>query len=160
MAATLKGCAVVWGTGGIVSGTTSGTTVVAIISSATSKTQSANVSIEPEQQDITNNDGETVGKILYNFKQTLEISVIPVDAPTNGDPSVTNAKTNLQNLLPDPGTVITIVDNDLGTGGRLYNEGKFIVTRARLSRTNKGMATIDLTCETYKDHNITANVGN
>jgi len=147
MAATLKGCAVVWGTGGI-------TATGVIISEATSKTQSANLSIETEQQDITDNNGETVGKILYNFKQTLEISVIPVDADTA--PTITGAKTNLQNLLPDPGTVINITDGDAST--KIYNAGKFIVTRARLSRTNKGMATIDLTCETFKDHDITANV--
>ena len=149
MSATLKGCAVVWGTGGI-------TATGVVISDATTKTQSANLSIETEQQDITDNNGETVGKILYNFKQTLEISVIPVDAPTSTSPSISKAKNNLQGLLPDPGTLITITDNDVAN--KLYNSNKFIVTRARLSRTNKGMATIDLTCETYKSHDITADV--
>jgi hypothetical protein len=151
MAVTLKGCAVVWGTGGI-------TATGVIINETTSKNQSANLSLESEKQEITNNDGETVGKIYYNYKQTFEISIIPVDA--DASPTISGAKTNLQNLLPDPGTLITIVDNDLGTGGRLYNGGKFLVERARLSRTNKGMATIDLTCETYRDKDIAANVGN
>jgi hypothetical protein len=51
------------------------------------------------------------------------------------------AKTNLDALIPSPGTAITIIDGDSTLVDATFS-GAYVIQSAKLNRTNKSMASV------------------
>lgn len=142
MSATLKGLAVVWGAQGI--------TFTAGIVSATNgaQTQSLRVVRDSGKAYIKNDQGETVGRVDFDGKKTLSISVVPSHAS-----SLSSAQTSMDAYLIAPGTKITVVDAQ----GAVV-DGDYLLNSATGNRTNEGTAVVDLEMEKFDANDITTTV--
>lgn len=136
MAVTQIGLIAVWGVAGIV--VTAG--VTAITGSGKGQIQSADATRSASSAQLDNDIGETVGETYYNEQYDLSISVIPCDS------SLANARLNLDALMPAPGTALSIADAD---STLIDSSAKYTVQSARVNRSSKGNATIDLTLKRY-----------
>ena len=132
MAASLVGKIAIWGAGGV--------TVSGIIADANGQLQSVDFTRTADSANLDNSVGETVGQAYYNDHFDVTLSVIPA-----GTDAIA-AKANLDALLPAPGTAVSIVDADSVITD---SSAKFTVQSARVNRTNKGFATVDLTLRRY-----------
>lgn len=142
MSEVLKGKAAKWGVGAL---TFSGV----VISSTTGKIQSMDFTKDSEMAALDDESGETIGESFFNHKHVINISVIPIDATT-----IATARTNLDAMLPDAGTTITLSDpTSTVTDGT--NSGKYNVISAKEGRTNKGYATIDMQIRQFKANDTT-----
>jgi len=142
MAATLKGKAAVWGVQGL---TFSGV----VISATTGKIQSLDFTKDSDVVQLEDEQGEVVGESFFNAKHVINITVIPIDAT-----AIATAQTNLDAMIPAPGTTITIADTtSTVTDGT--NSGKFSVLSTKLGKTNKGYATIDMQIRQYVANDVT-----
>jgi hypothetical protein len=144
MANTIKGTGAIWGVGGV---TCTGVTV----DPTTCRIQKVDFTKDAEIAELPDENGEVVGENYYNQKHMMDISLIPSGA------TIAAAKSNLTSLLPDPGTAIVLVDADTtATDGS--NAGTYVVQSAKLGRTNKGFATIDLKIKQFKAHDVSATI--
>lgn len=147
MAVTLKGLAVVWGAGNL-------TFTGVAISGTTGKIQNYNFTREGSQEFLADADGEEVGVAFFNNGKTLELNVVPSDAS-----AIATAKTNLDAMLPAPGTAITVADADgAGTAIEASHSGVYLCISSKVGRTNRGPATIDLVMIQRDANNIAASI--
>ncbi len=150
----IRGMAIVWGTDSIVGKNSAGTSVlfgkdasgvhVALITNCT-------YNLEADQQENHDNNGNVISVAVYNQRIVYDVTVIPVGAD-----NVTNAKTNLRNLVIPVGTVVQVVDPEnpkLDSGGQ-----KMLVRSCKVGRTNKGQATVDLSLVWYIPNDVTKEV--
>jgi len=139
MAELIKGVGAVWGIGA--SSTTFGTG---------SLVQSMDFGVESESVEIKNAKGECVGKIFYNEKNTLTCEVIPSGA------SISAARTN--NVLPAPGTLVTIVDATEDTELAGTHTGKFVFTGGSKKKSNTGLTVLTFNLEQYVANDISTTI--
>ena len=141
MAATQSGQAIVWGVGGIA-------TTVGIVSGTTKANfQTANYAKDSDKAYIANEDGDTVGRVDYNFKKTLRLTVVP-----NGTLDISDALTSLDAWTPTPGTKVTITDSKGDIDATWA--GVWLLNSATQNRTNTGAVTVDLELEQFVDNNV------
>lgn len=133
--AAIKGRAVIWSVGAITF--TAGITMTNI----DSLTQSVAVSRISEKAEVKDNQGVIRSQIFSAFKKTLSLTVVP--AAASGGNTIANARTAGDNLMPQPGTLITIAD-DSGT----ITDASYNVISSRQNRTVDGVVTVDLELET------------
>lgn len=148
MAETLTGQAFVWGVANL-------TFTGVAISSATGRIQNYDFAREADVEELRDEDGETVGRAFFNHRKTINVTVVPSNSAT-----VATAVTNMLAMLPAIGSQITAVDAD-GTDTlieKIAASGNttaiYQVMSARLNRTNRGMATIDLSLEAFEHHDV------
>lgn len=134
MAAVIKGRAVIWSVGAIVF--SAGVTMT----NGESFTQSVNVTRTSDKAEVKDNGGTIRSQIFSGFKKTLSLTAIP--ASTAGG-TIANARTLGDNMMPAPGTLVTLTD-DSGT----IIDASYNVISARQSRTVDGVATIEMELET------------
>src|SRR5688572_11420250 len=141
--ASIKGLGVRWGVSGV-------TFTAGIVSTSNEQQiQSVNINRICDTQEIRDGAGDTVGKVFYNQKRELSISVIPSHAST-----IAGARTSLDNHMIPPGTLVTIVDTE-GASIDASNGGKFNLISARQGLTNTGVAVVDLELEQFTAHDMT-----
>jgi hypothetical protein len=144
MAETIRGLGFVWGVNGL---TFTGFNAT----EPTFKTQSLDLTRDSDVAQLENESGEVVGECFFNSKKVMNVSVIPSAT------SVATAQGNLDKLIPAPGTIITVADAN-GTTIDATNSGKFTCLSAKMGRTNKGMATVDLQLRQYEANDVTTTV--
>ena len=148
MAAVQKGRAVIWGCNGI-------TFVGGIVEAddAADK-QSMSYTKDSDKAYIPDGNGDTAGRVDYNHKKTITITVIP-----NGGTVLADAQAALSAYMPDAGTVVEITDSD-GDAGDEHQDGDdhswWLVNRATQNRSNTGPTTIELELEQFKENNVAA----
>lgn len=139
MAETQNGIrGVVWGIG--VTGLTgSGIT--------TFEPQSLQFAAEADELEIRNGKGQVVTDIFYNQKHTVTIEVIPS--------GTTIALARTSNVLPDPGTIITIVESSSEDSELTStNAAKYICVRASKSKSNTGATSITMELKQYVENDV------
>ena len=144
--ATIKGIGVVYGVAGLVfTGWHA--------SDPTGKYQSITLTRDGNETMLNDESDDPAAVVFSGFKKTLSLNVVPAGA------SISVANDNLTKFVPSPGTVVTCADS--GGSGTVYestNSGKYLVRSARVSRSNTGLATIDLELFTTEANDITASV--
>jgi hypothetical protein len=141
MAEIQKGLGIVWGVDGI-------TLTAGIVSATTAaKFQSFNFDRSADTAEIKNGDGEVAGKVFYNAKRTLSITVIPSAATLAGAP------TSADGWLPAPGTKITVADAD-GT----VIDGDFTLLSAKLRGTNTEARMADIELEKFDANDVSTTI--
>lgn len=147
MAVTLTGLAVVWGCGNL-------TFTGVAISGTTGKMQSYDFTRDGDDEPLLDENGETVGMAAFNLKKTLDINVIPSNATV-----IATGQANMDAMLPAKGTTITVSDSDAGTAGTTRIEashsGKYYCMSAKVNRTNRGPASINIQMVAYDANDIT-----
>jgi len=143
---TLIGKAVLWG---------NELTSAAIISDTTGIPTDATFSWITDTDELLNASGSLVGKCHYGFGKRFTLTVIPADR--TGTPAVATARTNMDALLPAPGTTLTLADAHSGVTDAT-NTGKFQVVRSTLKTVNNGPAVVELEVVQYTAHDITTTV--
>lgn len=139
MAEVQTGVAVVWGLATGATGTGMGTFIA----------QSADFAVEGELIEIRNIAGEVVGQVHYNPKQTLTMEVIPTGA--------TKAAAKSANVLPLPGTVITVADTD-DTEVSGTNAGKYIFLKGSKKKSNTDVTKLTFDLMQYVNQDVTTAV--
>jgi hypothetical protein len=139
MAETINGTVgVVWGIG--VTGLTgSGISTFA--------PQSLQFSAESDEAETRNGKGQVVTDVFYNQRHTVTIEVIPTGS------TIAAARTN--NVIPAPGTIITIVESsaeDAELTGT--NSAKYICVRASKSKSNTGATSISMELKQYVENDV------
>jgi hypothetical protein len=140
---TIKGLGVVWGIGVPGAGGTA--------FGAGALIQSAHFGVEAESVEVKNAIGDCVAMSFFNQKQTLTVEVIPSGA------AISNA--NGTNLLPLPGTAVTILVADIndaevyGTQG-----GKFIFMSGTKNKSNVGVTTLTFNLTQFVDNDVSATI--
>jgi hypothetical protein len=150
--ATANGKYVVWGVAGITATgfVSSGTEP---ISSGNSELQSVSVSNQSDVTEIKNGAGDVSIMVYSNHNRECSIEVVPSAATLNG------VQGYIENLLPAPGTIITLVESDehLTTldGNTATNntdgatDGKWSYVSGELTRSNDAEARISMTLKQY-----------
>ncbi len=143
MAATLKGCAVVWGSGFTA-------TVGVIVGSTTGEVQSADFTRDATATELRDHIGDVIGMAYTNKKRTWNVSVIPSDAS-----AVATAQANMDAMIPALGTVVTVVD---GTSAKTDNADLsgylWMLDACSVRYTNTGPAVVDMTLSCYEDNDL------
>lgn len=144
--ATLKGKAILWG---------NELTSAAIISDTTGIPTDATFTHIVDTDELLNADGNTVGKCYYGYGKRFTITAIPADR--SGAPAVATARTNMDAMLPAPGTTLTLADAHSGVTDATQS-GKYQVVRSTLRTVNNGPAVVELEVVQYTAHDITVAV--
>lgn len=147
MAETLKGKAAIWGTGSFA-------TTGIIINSSVSKAQSIDHTIDSDNEQLTDENGEVCAEAFFNAKQTLNIDVIPIDA-TN----IAGARTNTASMTVTPGTIVTIAtEDDITAIDALATHAaptKYTLLSASTKRTNRGYLVVSMSLRQYLVNDVT-----
>lgn len=148
--ATANGKYVVWGVAGITAtGFSSGTEP---ISAGNSEVQSVSVSNQSDVTEIKDASGDVKTIVFSNHNRECSIEVVPSAATLNG------VQGYVEELLPAPGTVITLVeadqhlttlDGDTSTVGNSADAGDWSYVSGELSRSNDSEARITMTLRQY-----------
>lgn len=113
--------------------------------------QSGDFSVESDKAEFRNAIGQCVAEIYYNQKQTLTLEVVP-SADT-----IANARNS--NLLPLPGSIVTVTD----TGGVTQatandyelvstNSGKYIFDKGTKKKSNTGLTMLTFEMHQYVEN--------
>lgn len=145
MSELLKGQGAVWGVGGV-------TFTGIAISSTTGRIQSADITRDSEIEPLNDASGETVGRAYFNAKKTATVNVIPSNAGT-----IATARTNLDTMIPTPGSTITLADADSTITDGLHS-GVYLIDSARLNRTNRSFAAVEMNLTQFDANNVAATV--
>lgn len=139
MAEVVTGKAVVWGLATGATATGMGTFLA----------QSADFSVEGEMVEVRNAVGQVVGQVHFNPKQTLTMEVIPT--------GTTIADAKAANILPIPGTVVTVSDTvDTEVAGT--NSGKYIFLKGSKKKSNTDVTKLTFEMMQYIDADITTTI--
>lgn len=144
MAVTLKGLAVVWGCGNL-------TMTGVAISSTTGQFQNYDFSRSSDTAKLSDSNGEHAGRAFFDASRTINVTVIPSDAST-----IAQAKTNLNAMLPAPGTEVTVADADGAVIDELYpgsGTSIYLCETATLNATNDGPRSITLNLVQHESFN-------
>jgi hypothetical protein len=136
MSAVQKGAGVVWSVGAI----TYAGSITAVAAGEDPLTQSIAHTRTSNKVDFKTTGGTIVGCVLSNLKKTLKISVIP--ASTTATPTIAEAQSLADKLMPQAGTTVTITD-DLGT----TIDGDYNCIAATQNRTVDGIVIIEMELE-------------
>jgi len=139
--AAIKGVGVIWSVGAI---TYAGGIVLAAGEAAMA--QSVAFSRTSEKAEVKDNQGIIRGQIFSGFKKTATITVVP--ASTTATPSIAEAQSAGNTLMPQAGTSVTLTDDSGAILDATYN-----IISVRQNRTVDGVATIDLELETGDEGN-------
>lgn len=142
MAEAIRGqAAVVWGAQGI--------SMTAGIVSGSNAQQVQSVTLErtSDGYDIKNSAGETIGKVFYNHKKQLRLTVLPTGSNVSG------AQTSWSAHLLAAGTKITVVDSGSTVLDGDYN---LISCTGRGDQTNPRM--VDLELESFDSNDVTPTI--
>lgn len=154
MAELNKGIGIKWGVAGI-------TFAAGIVSTNDGQhVQSLNLNLTSDSQEVRNNIGEVVGKVYYNGRKELSISVIP-SALTATNTKLKAKQSLYAHMLP-PGTTVQLADPSDDEPDNPIDKtfaGNFNVVSSRMGLTNTGIAVVDLELETFVDNDVTAAVG-
>jgi hypothetical protein len=143
MAETIRGVAVFWGIGS--SFTASGTGIGASL-----RPQSVDFDVSAGVDvGIADYKGETIGRVMADLKETLKIEVIPTGA--------TIAAAKAASILPNPGTVVTIVDTD-DTEVAGVSTTAWLFIRGSKRRANNDVVKLTFELERMVANNITSTV--
>lgn len=138
MAETVKGVGIVWGVNGI-------TCTAGIVSANNAaQIQSFNFDRTSDTAQIRNGDGETVGKVFYDGKKVLSLTVIPSAA------TLSAAATSADSWTPAPGTRVVMADAD----GAIL-EGAYNLLSAKLRGTNTEARMADIELESFDANDVT-----
>lgn len=133
--AAIKGRAIVWSVGAI-------TFSAGIVNAnGESLTQALTATRTSDKAEVKDNQGVIRSQIFSGFKKTLAITAVPAAASAGN--SIANARSMADSMMPQAGTLITVVD-DSGT----IVDASYNLISARQNRTVDGVATIDLELET------------
>lgn len=141
MAETISGVGVVWGLGSSLTATGTGI--------GTFLPQSADFDAESDNVEVPDRSGETVASVHYNQRELLRMEVIPTGA--------TIALARAANIIPEPGTVVTVVDTiDAEIAGATTTA--YELMRAGKRKSNKDVTKLVFEMRRFKANNVTATV--
>ncbi len=140
MAETVLGTGVVWGIAGT---TITGTGIGSHLA------QSSSLSIDSEMVEIKNGDGETVGTVHYNSKETFTMDVIPTGA------TLSLIASRAANIMPAVGALITVADTD----DPYHTSKKFIFISGSKGRSNTDVAKLSFTMIRWTANDVAVAVG-
>lgn len=141
MAETIRGVGVVWGIGSSFTATGIGI--------GTFLPQGVDFDTDAEEVEISDYKGETIGEVFFNEKDTLKMEVIPKGT------SIALAKA--ANILPSPGSVVTVVDTD-DTEIAGATTTAYLLIRASKRKTPKGVAVLNFEMKRYAANNVTGTI--
>lgn len=148
MAVTQTGVAVIWGISSTLAAAGAG--LGGAGSGEALRFQSADFDVEAGKiVEIENSQGETIGKIFANQKQNLKIDVIPT--------ADTIAHVKAANIIPKPGTLVTITDTD-DTEVSGTNSGKYLCIKASKKKSKDAPLMISMELEQFVDNDITGTI--
>jgi len=146
MAENMKGLAVRWGVDGITF------TAGIVTTNSDQQVQSVGLTRTADSQEIRNAIGEVVGKVFYNDRREVSISVIPSHAST-----VAGARASIAAHVIQPGTTITVLDSEGSELDAVFS-GAYNLISSKMGMTNTGVLVVDLELEQFTDHNVTVAV--
>lgn len=146
MSANMKGLGARWGCNGI-------TFTAGIVSTDNGQqVQSLNINRTSDSQEGRNGIGECVGKVFYNGKKEVTITVLPSHPTT-----IAGGTASLDAHMIPPGTTVTILDAEGASIDNLFG-GRFNLISARQNLSNTNYAMVDLDLEQYTDNDVTTAV--
>lgn len=146
MAVIKNGTGLVWGSDNLTF------TGVVINSGTTGHVQSYDFRRESDMEELRDGDGNVIGAAFYNDSKTLTVTCIPADVAT---PTIAGAEDNMNAMIVQPGTVVTVVDAENGTGAiETSNSGKYVLLDIGINRTNRSMATVSMTIKQWVDNDV------
>lgn len=128
------------GTKSVVWGLTTGATGTGV---GTFTTQSADFAVKSEKAVLKNERGATITEIYFDPSQTLKMEVVPT--------STTLALAKAANILPVPGTIVTVTDAD-DTELTGTNSGKYLFQGGSKKKSNTGMTILTFELLQYMDN--------
>ena len=109
--------------------------------------QSAKVTLDSNVGDVVDRTGQTVGKVFYNRKKTVSLTVIPAGT------TVALAQAAAVAWMPLPGTAVTVTEAAPTIFGGVQS-GKFNCISSTANQTNDGAATVDIELEQFEDADV------
>ena len=89
-------------------------------------------SLEADNVDIKNADGETIAQYFYNYRSKLSLTVFPSGATP-------------ASVIPEIGTVITVASSDATINGQ------WLVTSSSKSYKSEGILEFSIECTNYSN---------
>ncbi len=107
--------------------------------------QSADFTVNSKSVETPNGVGQTINKTFYDFKQELSMEVIPT--------GTTLALAKAANILPVPGSIITVTDAG-DTELTATNSAKYIFVEGSKKKSATGAVTLSFKLEQWVDADV------
>jgi len=106
---------------------------------AASMRQSADLSINPNRQEMLNENGQKVGLAYIDYEKTVTITVIPA---RTGATAILDSASEAAALLPKAGTGVTLTN--AGTAHIATTFKDWVLIGSRVRETNNGPLMIEM----------------